>query len=134
MSHFCGQLYYNKQFNDRVSHALSIEQVFMQKVLKNNFILDTLILHCELVAKPSALGPVYTYPDSFVSADDLLRFRPSTCIQIRSEFDTRMFESLIEHALMNKLRRHHDNAPRGWAISALLRHRFPKFAVTGVHT
>ena len=41
---------------------------------------------------------VHTYPD-------LLRFRPSTCIRIRSEFDTRMFESLIEHALMNKLRR-----------------------------
>ena len=36
---------------------------------------------------------------------DLLRFRPRTCIRIRSEFDTKMFESLIEHALMNKLRR-----------------------------
>ena len=35
----------------------------------------------------------------------LLRFSPFTCIRIRSEFDTRMFESLIEHALMNKLKR-----------------------------
>ena len=48
-----------------------------------------------------------------------------------SEFDTEMFESLIEHALMKKLRR----LPRhGWAISAFLRHRFRKFAVTRVHT
>ena len=36
---------------------------------------------------------------------NLLRFRPSRCIRIRSEFDTEMLESLIEHALMNKLRR-----------------------------
>ena len=64
-------------------------------------------------------GPVYTYTDSFVSAGillrlqnlgvhtypDLLRFRPSTCIRIRSKFKTKMFEWLIEHALMNKLRR-----------------------------
>ena len=40
---------------------------------------------------------VYTYPD-------LLRFRLSTCIRIRSEFDTKMLELLIEHALMKKLK------------------------------
>ena len=41
---------------------------------------------------------VHTYPD-------FLRFRLPTCIRIRSEFDAKMFESLNEHALMNKLRR-----------------------------
>ena len=70
---------------------------------------------------------VHTYPD-------LLRFRPSTCIRIRSEFDTKMLKSLIEHALMNKLNDYHGNAPCEWAISALLRHRFEKFTVTSVHT
>ena len=40
---------------------------------------------------------VCTYPD-------LLRFRLSTYIRIRSEFDTIMLELLIEHALMKKLR------------------------------
>ena len=41
---------------------------------------------------------VHTYPD-------LSRFRLSTCIRIRSEFDTKILKSLLEHALMNKLKR-----------------------------
>ena len=40
---------------------------------------------------------VYMYPG-------FLRFLLSACIRIRSEFGTQMFESLIEHALKNKLR------------------------------
>lgn len=78
------------------------------------------------------LGPVYMFQDLFACTDILLPLqnltRPhvsgflafSTVYMQVSEFDTKTFESVIEHTLMNKLRQlYHGNATRGCAISAL---------------
>ena len=56
-------------------------------------------------------------------------------IHVHTKFKTKTLESLIELALVSKLRqRPISSTARKWVIFALLFHRFQTFAVTSVHT
>ena len=99
------------------SHLDSLRFGLSTDIRQNDTTTSNIIKVTDTIVNVQALSTrirIRLYPQTFYcgfktlrvhSYPDLFRFRSSTRIRIRSEFNTRMFESLIEHALMNKLRR-----------------------------